>query len=153
LLVTIHLDYALKGTKEWQQLVVGQATGVGTLAGVVLDNCEEYDFSFEDVGGLDDAQTVHSVNDFKRNPGFGGPCLLNPDLGSAPLVGVKVEAWDSKGTTKIGEALTDVDGNYYIAYKHKAKAAEYLVKLPAYNKQQKVTIKANGFGYVEFIVP
>ncbi len=153
LCVTIHLDFGLKGTKEWTQST-GAAVGSGSLLGVQLDPCQEYAFSFADAGlGIEDEQVVHSVNSFKKNPGFGASIVLKSDLGGAPLKGVKFEAWDAKGTTKIGEAYTDADGAGLISYKHKSKPADYWIKVPAYQKSVKVTVKANGFGLGEFEVP
>jgi uncharacterized repeat protein (TIGR01451 family) len=153
LVVTIHLDFGLKGTKEWTP-VSGAAVGSGALTGVQLDPCEAYAFSFADVGlGLDDQQVVHSVNSFKKNPGFGASIVLNSDLGATPLKGVKFEAWNAAGTTKLGEGFTDADGSGMISYKHKAKPEDYWIKVPAYQKALKVTIKANGFGMGEFEVP
>jgi hypothetical protein len=153
LAVTIHLDFGLKATKEWTP-VSGAAVGSGTLAGVQLDPCEAYAFSFADDGlGIDDEQVVHSVNTFKKNAGFGASIVLKSDLGGGPLKGVKFEAWNSTGTTKIGEGYTDADGAGMISYKHKSKADDYWIKVPAYQKSMKVTIKANGFGMAEFEVP
>ena len=149
--VTIHLDYALKKTNEWTQSS-GAAVGSGTLLGVTLNPCQEYAFSFTD-GVNNDQQIVHSVNSFKKNPGFGASIVLSPDLGSAPVQGVKFEAWNSTGTTKIGQAFTGVDGCGIIPYKHKAKPEEYWIKVPAYQKAIKVTVKANGLGFGEFEVP
>jgi hypothetical protein len=149
--VTIHLDYAFKKTNEWT-LSSGAAVGSGSLAGVTLDPCQEYAFSFTD-GVVNDEQIVHSVNAFKKNPGFAASVVLSPELGSTPLQGVKFEAWNSTGTTKIGQGFTGVDGSGLIPYKQKAKPEEYWIKVPAYQKAIKVTVKANGVGFGEFEVP
>jgi hypothetical protein len=37
-------------------------------------------------------------------------------------------------------------------YKHTGKAATYTVKLPAFGVQQSITVKANGFLIVKFVV-
>ncbi len=151
LAVTIHLDYALKKTNEWS-LVSNAAVGSGSLLGITLNPCQEYEFSFTD-GVIHDQQVVHSVNAFKKNPGFGASVVLSADLGSTPVQGVKFEAWNSTGTIKIGQAFTGEDGSGLIPYKQKAKPEEYWIKVPAYQKAFKVTLKANGFGFGEFEVP
>ena len=40
---------------------------------------------------------------------------------------------------------TDEDGYYFFQYKHKAKSAYYMVKLPNYGRSVSVLVKANGF--------
>ncbi len=149
--VTIHLDYGLKKSIEWSA-VSNAAVGTGSLLGVTLNPCQEYAFSFAD-GVVNDEQVVHSVNAFKKNAGFAASVVLSPELGSTPVKGVKFEAWNSTGTTKIGQAFTGVDGSGLIPYKHKARAEDYWIKVPAYQKAFKVTVKANGFGFGEFEVP
>ena len=149
--VTIHLDYALKKTNQWTQSL-GAAVGTGSLTGVTLNPCQEYAFSFTD-GVVNDEQIVHSVNGFKKNTGFAASIVTSPELGSNPLQGVKFEAWNSTGTTKIGQGFTGVDGSGLIPYRQKAKAEDYWIKVPAYQKAIKVSVKANGLGYGEFEVP
>ena len=47
----------------------------------------------------------------------------------------------------------DKDGYDMYPYKHKAKSGTYTVKLLDYNKSTAVTVKANGFAAIDFVVP
>jgi len=38
-------------------------------------------------------------------------------------------------------------------YKHTGRAATYTIRLPAYGIQKTVTVRANGWGIVNFTVP
>jgi hypothetical protein len=150
LAVTIHLDYGLKRSANWSKL---GGAALDLALGVTLDPCQTYTFAFlESNGGSRESKSANSVNEFKRNPGFGGLVHAPPALNDQPVSGVKIEAFTQSGL-KIGESITDQDGAYLITYKHTGKAAYFWVKCPAYGKAQAVNIKANGFGFAEFVVP
>jgi hypothetical protein len=55
----------------------------------------------------------------------------------------------------VGTAITDEDGWYQIFYKHTGKPTIYTVTLSVegYTETTMITLKANGFVQVDFIVP
>ncbi|MBI3458435.1 MAG: carboxypeptidase regulatory-like domain-containing protein [Candidatus Rokubacteria bacterium] len=98
---------------------------------------------------MTDTRTVQSQNVFKHDPGLGG---LVTDSAGNPMPGVRVEIYDSSNKL-LGRVSTDEDGYYLFEYKHTGKAATFTVKLPGYGQQKSVTLKANGFVIVNFVVP
>jgi hypothetical protein len=153
LYVTVHLDYGLKKTNGWTSSATGTAIHLGTGASpfsdgtVNITNPQLYDFSWADASGPTKETTAKSKNTFKSNPGVAGQTKKSPTLAvqpDDPVPGVRVELW---GPTKklLQTTTTDADGFYQFLYKHTGKAADYTIKLPAYNKQQVVTLKANAF--------
>ncbi len=152
LCVTVHLDYGLKGTSCWNKKSSGAVYhySYGT-----INSPQPYTFSFKQAiygNGIsvEDYQTTESENEFKKFAGFMG-AVTNNATGD-PVSGVQVKIYNSSGTC-VGTVYTDADGYYLLAYKHTAKTATYTIKLPAYSKQQSVTVKANGFALVNFTVP
>ena len=63
-----------------------------------------------------------------------------------------VQIYDPDGKL-LAAVYTDEDGWYMYNYKHTRKAATFTMKLPDYNKQQSVTLKANSLAVVNFVVP
>ena len=160
--VTIHLDYGLKKTGNWK--LTGTYTvnpvnsasiaDVNNLAGfgsgsVTIRGYEVYDFA-RTVGGDTSTSTPSSYNEIKKFAGFLG-FVINKVTGD-PEENVKVVIYNPKNAT-LATLYTDQDGYYMYAYKHTAKAATYTLKLPAYNKSQAITVKANGFAAVDFELP
>jgi hypothetical protein len=150
--VTLHLDYVLKKSINWTQ-----KTGTDTIpdafnqtgfesGSVTIEGVQPYTFS-RTVGS--DASTVlpESYNEFKKNPGVGGSTIKK--LEGSAATGLRVELWGPTGKL-VGYAVTDADGVYQIIYKHTGKAATFTVKVPSLKLQQTVTLKANGFGVVNF---
>ncbi|MFM8360054.1 MAG: hypothetical protein ACKOET_16025, partial [Verrucomicrobiota bacterium] len=156
LAVRVHLDYGLKGTGGW--VVNASGAGVNALGtnegdGADIDNCETYRFRFtRNAGASYRNYIIDSSNDFKKVPGFAGIVSTSVDRGSQGRGGVKVEIWNASLTAKVAETTTDADGVYLISYAHKSKTADYVIRLPAFQQQQKVTVKANGFAYAPFII-
>ena len=145
--VTIHLDYSLKRTGGWTKN--GEtATGTGAYAGINIAEPQTYNFSFS--GTASGSSSPQSVNEFKKPAGFMG--FITNSSNSNPTQGVMVRIYSPTGIL-LGTVYTDEDGFYLFLYKHKAKSATYTVKVPNFNKQQSVTIKANGYGVVNFTVP
>jgi len=126
-------------------------TGSGTYADLTINEPQTYTLSFTTTtgGSIGDTQTTQSINEFKRPAGFLG--FAENQLG-IPKKGARVQVYSPTGSL-LGTVYTDEDGYYLFEYKHKAKAATYTVKLPAYNMAQPVTLKSNGFLVVNFPVP
>ena len=118
--------------------------------GVTIPDNQSYTFSVHD--GITDSATVSSRNVFKRDPRFAGVVTEVTADGEEPLAGLRVELY---GPTNgfIGAVRTDEDGIYLFVYKHTGRAATYTIRLPAYGIQKTVTVRANGWGIVNFTVP
>jgi hypothetical protein len=135
--ITIHLDYGYKGldgcTKD-------STTLTATCGTTSITSPKQYAFD-----GVSPA--VQSENVFKKDPGIGG--LVTQASTGNPVVGTTVKIYD--GSNKLlGTVTTDSDGWYMWAYKYTGKAATFVVKLPAYNQSQTVTLKSNSFLVVNF---
>ena len=140
LYVTIHLDDGLKKTTGWDRTILDAAT----LPPVTLNQCQPYQFTVS--GDLTDGTTVRSWNEFKKNPGSAGNLLQNGTGNPKPNVKVHLLL----NGKIVGTAITDSDGVWQISYKHTGKAQDYVLRLPDFNLQQTITLKANGFVIVNF---
>lgn len=140
--VAIHLDYGLKSSGGFTKVGTNDAGGSATIT-----NLTPYAFSFSDTGGQVASDTVSNYNIFKKNPGGAG-MSLKAGLGD-PVAGVKVQVYDANKKL-LATVTSDQDGYYQWVYKYTGKAATFTVKLPAYNRSQAVTLKANGFVEVNF---
>jgi hypothetical protein len=150
LCVTVHLDYGLKRTSGWSPSSVdGVIDAKNTGMGITISGLQEYEFSYYD-GVETCSETTWSENVVKKFAGFMGEVTGKSD--EEPRGNVKVLIYNSSNSL-VGTVCTDEDGYYLFEYKHKAKAATYKVKLPAYKMETSVTIKANGFAIVNFETP
>jgi uncharacterized repeat protein (TIGR01451 family) len=141
--VTIHLDFGLKGTFEYQRS--GNNDAIHPNSSKDVPDYNDYEFSVS--GDLTDTQVVQNMNVYKRNPGIGGLVL---DQFGNPVPYVIVEIWlDGK---LIGTTRTDSDGYYFFYWKHKGKQANYTIKLPQFGQQKQVPLKANKFAEVNFVI-
>jgi hypothetical protein len=160
--VTIHLDYGLKKTTGWQQgidltTVLGPDTnldgtpdgfgsGSVSIKGGTPANVNGQEYTFSASFGPTLSSRVFSTNTFKKNPGVSG---MTVTTNGNPKPGVMVQLRTSAGNL-IASATTDSDGFYQIKYKHTGKPATFTVTLPAYNRVQTITLKANGNALVLF---
>jgi hypothetical protein len=140
--ITVHLDYRLKGSRGYTK-TLNDATGTTT----PVNDLTTYTFSV--AGALEDSDAVENKNVFKHDPGFGG---LVTDSQGNPVKGVKVQIYGPDGKL-IATVYTDEDGWYMYNYKWTGKAATFTVKLPDYKQSKSVTLKANGFVVVNFVIP
>jgi hypothetical protein len=156
--VTVHLDYGLKkNVGKLSPDASKNAVIAGTLPSiVVIPENGPYAFTASGPDGPIGSDTVRNTNVFKRDPGFGGLVL---DMEGYPVKGVKVQVYLGTTTTCIGTVYTDEDGWYMLNYKHTGKATTFTVKMgvtigeTTYTKWESVTVKANGFAVVNWIVP
>jgi len=96
------------------------------------------------------ADTVWNANEFKRNPGVSGLTLKTVEAGRSPIAGIPVQLINTAGQV-VGSAETDEDGFYMIVYKHKGKAALYMVRMNSpYSGYGFITLKGNGFEEANF---
>ena len=144
--VRIHLDYGLK----WVALGCWKSSSTEP----VNANCDttfqsdlwindNQVYEFEYAGGTD---SIMSENAFKKDPGIAGLVLA---ASGEPIAGTTVEIW--QGTTLYKTVYTDEDGWYMAAFKYTGKAVTFTVKLTAYQLQQSVTLKSNGYAILNFI--
>jgi hypothetical protein len=92
------------------------------------------------------------VNSFKRIPGVAGLVLCKDTLNPVPGVSVTLA---NAMHIPVGSRVTDEDGFYMIAYKHKGKPSTYYVSIatppPAvYTETKATTLKANAFVRLDF---
>jgi hypothetical protein len=66
-------------------------------------------------------------NQFQKNVGVGGVITYNGINGEVPVAGMTVQLW--YGTAFVGSAITDGNGLYSIAHKHKGKADLYTLMI------------------------
>jgi hypothetical protein len=160
--VTIHLDYGLKKTGGWKPngtstnnpvngaLIPDMANQTGFGDGpVIIHGYEDYDFA-RTVGSDTATTNPSSFNEIKKFAGFLG--FVTNKVTGDPEDNVKVVVYNPKNAV-LTTLYTDQDGYYMFPYKHTAKAATYTLKLPAYNKSQAITVKANGFAAIDFELP
>jgi hypothetical protein len=157
--MAIHLDYGLKGTPGYNKDAYNNAVICGTNT-VRIPDLRTYTFS---VGGaVSDTATTTSCNSFKKNPGVGGAANRNLTLSTGliqlPVANAAAKlTTDAKGTAVISTGTTDDDGWYMLPYKWTGKAATLYVWLtpPGSTKtqMQSITLKANGYVQVDFIIP
>jgi hypothetical protein len=145
LYITVHLDYALKGTTGYSMNLDGAAVDPANGTTVLIPNYGDYTFSVS--GAQNDVQTIQNFNEFKKIPGIGGLVMD----GSNPVSGTAVELYGPGGTLLLTE-FTDDDGWYMFEYKHKGASATYKVKLPGYGLVKFALLKANKFAEVNFDV-
>jgi hypothetical protein len=139
--VTIHLDFGLKGERDYQRS--GNKDALHPNSSKDVPDYNDYEFSVS--GDLTDTQVVQNMNIYKRNPGIGGIVL---DSFGNPVPNVIVEIWlDGK---LLGTTRTDGDGYYFFYWKHKGKEANYTVKLPQFGQEKQVYLKANKFAEANF---
>jgi hypothetical protein len=145
--VTIHLDFGLKGTGEYQRGIDDDAVHPDPTKDI--PNYSDFEFSVS--GDMEDTQVVQNMNRFKRNPGFGG--IVTDEWGT-PIEGYTVKIY--LDGVLLGEAVTDEDGFYFFYYKHKGKRAQFKVELyddeGNYVTEEIVELKANKFIEVSFVV-
>ncbi|MFX1428330.1 MAG: carboxypeptidase-like regulatory domain-containing protein, partial [Promethearchaeota archaeon] len=149
--VTIHLDYGLKKEvgfiKDAYDNAINQ--GIDTendFDDLYIYNYENYQFSYSFYNMPIDDEVIQNINVFKHDPGFAGLVL---DGSNTPIANVKVEIYDPDNNL-LTTLFTDDDGFYFFHYKHTGKGAMYVVKLPDYNVEQEVYVKANKFVEVNF---
>lgn len=80
--------------------------------------------------------SIKNDNQYQKSVGVGGIVLYN----AAPVPGMTVQLM-SDGEL-VGSAITDANGLYSIAYKHKGKASDYTVTLV--NADQNATVQSGG---------
>jgi hypothetical protein len=100
--VTIHLDYALKGSSFGRS--GDDATNPST-GQVVIPDGATYSFSVS-AGSLTDTQTVMSENAFKQDRVVAS--IITDQMGS-PVANISVSLFDSSGNL-VAIAFTDADG-------------------------------------------
>jgi hypothetical protein len=66
-------------------------------------------------------------NQFQKNVGVGGAITYNGINGQVPVAGMTVQLW--YGSAFVGSAVSDANGLYSIAYKHKGKADLYTIMI------------------------
>jgi uncharacterized repeat protein (TIGR01451 family) len=142
--VTIHLDYGLKKEVDYQKS--GSDGAIHPDPVKTIPNYNDYMFSV--AGDLVDSQVVQNMNVFKRNPGFGG-IVVDSSGNPIPYVVVQIYGPDGK---LIGTTVTDGDGYWFFYWKHKGKEANYTIKIPMFGKEKTVTLKANKFAEVNFVI-
>jgi hypothetical protein len=137
--IAVHLDYGQK------KVVTGCTKGASGEAictippTTTINQNQAYTFGF--TNGSSGSATVHSINEFKKNPGVGGSLLK---VGSdEPVATASVEIW--QGTKKMATVKTDNDGWFMWSYKYTGKPATFTVKAPAYGLTQSASLKSNGF--------
>jgi hypothetical protein len=167
MLVTIHLDYALKHTEGWMRLEDNLWGTVGSIPATIAE-CQTYEFSMDATGGdepVTDTDSVQSVNLFmggrkfgpKHMRGFAG--LVQQDNGS-PVAGARIIVYSpKKNTDQLGTVFTDSSGFYYLNTLTKYRKAEYEVEMtpypdsdPSYKASEFIMVKPNGFGLVNFVL-
>jgi hypothetical protein len=120
-----------------------------------LTSPQEY-FFFSVSGGVIDAATPESINNFKKIPGFGGVVETLGDSGGNgagdPLPGMTVEIWKTP-TSILGSVVTDDNGVYLFEYKHVGKPADYTLKVMPPGLVRAVRVKSNSFNLENFEVP
>lgn len=149
--LAIHLDYGLKKESGYTKNAAGDAVDCATGTQVLIPNNGSYQFAVS--GAQNGTARIQSFNVFKKNPGVAGLVLYKNS--NDPFPGSTVTLANAKGV-RIGSSVTDEDGFYMIAYKHKGKAATYslsVVTPTGYNEKKAVTLKANAFLDVGFWVP
>jgi len=153
--VTIHLDYGLKKTPGYYKCTGDNADSSTDCVGeFLIPNNGVYNFAVMDPATYE--TEIINVNSFKHDPGFAG---IVTDTSDQPQQGVTIKIY--KGTSLIPSNLiatttTDSDGVYLLSYKHTGKSATFTVKLEGTTispNPVKVTVKANGWALVDFIVP
>jgi len=151
-LITVHLDYGLKGTKDYTKQADNAAIDGGALTGINPTIPDLQDYIFDSPGG---EYTVESVNVFKHDPGIGGLVRDGTGTGAGnPVSGVDVRITSSDPKRPVNVIVTtDQDGWYMWQYKYTGKAATFTVSLPGYpGATQSVTLKSNGYVIVNFDV-
>jgi hypothetical protein len=161
--LAIHMDYGLKGSTGYTKGGVGGNDAMScsspTTPPPLIPDIQTYNFSVAaasndpDDPHLSDVASATSCNAFKKSPGTAGHVERSLSLNPVPNCNVVLK--DSKGLA-LGNVLTDIDGVYMINYKWTGKAATFTVTLtpPGGTAQTKtITLKANGFIEVDFIVP
>jgi len=145
--ITIHLDYSLKKIAGGYSKN-GDNDAIATAEKSLYPTIEDgFDYEFTvDADAFSGADSISNMNVFKHDPGFGGLVL---DSNGNPVKGVKVQIYDPSGKL-LATVYADEDGWYMYNYKHTGKAATYTIKLPDYNLQQSVTLKANSFAVANF---
>jgi uncharacterized repeat protein (TIGR01451 family) len=138
--VNIHLDYGLKRTTGYVKNTDNDAIQTVT-DGPDIPDCQEYIFTN---GGV---HKVESVNNFKKNPGVGG-LLLNTFENPLPP-GQTFKLRKSNGQQVGINGVTDVDGWFFISYKHTGPQAVYTVEW-VNNGSKTVTLKSNAMAQVNF---
>jgi hypothetical protein len=144
--ITIHLNYGLKKVaKNLEHNLMNDNAFNSDIESFSIENEYHYVFSVSLSGIEIDDHTIVNINIFKKDPGFAGvvtDCYENPKLG------VQVEIIDPVGEI-LATVETDEDGFYFFYYKHTGKGAMYIVRLPDYDIEQEVYLKANRFVEVD----
>jgi hypothetical protein len=164
--VNIHLDYGVKGgntdfnpkdaltdrydrgnntcTGDTAYYDALQNDNLSTPAGpLALATCHTYPFSHAGTGSGSDS--VQNVNSFKKITGVFGQALTSSTGGAWPNIQATLK--NAAGAV-VATGVTDQDGFYALNYKHTGKAANFTVILG--NVQKVVTLKANGWGEVDY---
>ncbi|TMI29242.1 PKD domain-containing protein, partial [Candidatus Bathyarchaeota archaeon] len=124
LYVNVHMDYGLKKTTGWTQ---GAAQGSSFQAlnpglGLVLNNGQSYTFTL--TGSASASASVTSVNQFKKDPGFGG--AVTSKVTGNSLAGVTISIYDNKNNL-LGITTTDQYGFYSFQYKYTGATKAFYV--------------------------
>jgi hypothetical protein len=139
--ITVHVDYGLKKVGDYRQ-VIYDAIKIVEPAHNILDNSA---YQFMVAGPFGDSDSIYNLNVFKNDPGF---LIMVQDSSDTPVEGVIVTIDDLDV-----EGFTDEDGCFFYEYKHKGKGYYFLIKLPDYDLDELVFLRANKFAIVPFIVP
>jgi hypothetical protein len=148
--ITVHLNYGLKhlASKCRPDNKIDVNVTCDLPQSEDIDNHAPYTFSFSN--GESGSATVENENVVKNDPGIAG--LVTSAATGDPVAGAMVEIYNSSGR-KLVTMYSDADGWYQWTYKHTGKAAAFVVRLPAYNLQQTVTLKSNSYVIVNFTAP
>ena len=130
---------------------------------VLIPHLADHPFSFGGtvsppdgpVVAISDDDSVFNLNEFKRNPGVAG-MLYESDGVTPASAGITVTLRDETGML-VGQTETDIDGFYFIAYKHKGRRSSYTVDVlgpgPSILASDTITLKGNGFAEASFNLP
>jgi len=144
--VQVHLDFGLKGTAPYTP--INSKLDADYTGGSGKDIPNLTDFNFVVTAGSDVTPLIiENENVFKHDPGVAG---LVKTTGEAPVVGATVKIYEK--TKLLGTVTTDGDGYYSFYYKYTGKATTLTVKLPEYNAEKSITLKSNGWVYLDFFV-
>ncbi len=156
--VAVHLDYGLKGGDERYlkaQKLGGLTDAVDEAAGVVIEDHTTYLFLATAGSTALTGDSIINVNDFKKLAGIGGFVW---DEVNDPVVGAEVRLTipaSVRYPQPFVSAITDEDGWYMIAYKHRGKAATFQMEVRLAGSvvaSDQVRLGANSYAEVSFTV-
>jgi hypothetical protein len=128
----------------WDALL-NNATNDGPLA---LSNCKSYGFSHECLADCtgDDADTVQSLNEFKKIAGAFGQVQSSASGSGIAGTTVRLRRLSTGQIVQLG--VTDEDGSYILVYKHTGSPENYRVEFVDFGLDKQVQFKGNGWAEV-----